>query len=221
MRATTVAGDRGVEVADGLGRLDLAARRRRRSTSVADVGQGDVDDVAERVLRVVGDADAHRALGLAGAAHPLVLAGVLQVLGVHGRSFARSVRGAGVARQATGPAGLGVLRCRGLATRGDLDLVGLLELDRAVAPASLHLSMTPPVKSSAAARSCGLADRLDDVRRAQHLAVDLDAAVGVLEARSGRRPGPSLSWIASAPASRSSSTASSSCVAADPPVGRR
>ena len=69
-----------------------AAKTQRRTTPprktgldvLADLGQLDVDDVAERVLRVVGDAHAHGALVTASGADPLVLAGVLQVIGIHG-----------------------------------------------------------------------------------------------------------------------------------------
>ena len=65
------AADRGVDLGDALGRLDLAERLARLHRG-ARLGQLDVDDVAERVLRVVGDADPDRADGC-GARDPLVL----------------------------------------------------------------------------------------------------------------------------------------------------
>ncbi len=51
-----LAAERRVDVADRLGRLQLADGVTARQVA-ADLGQRDVDDVAERVLRVVGDAD--------------------------------------------------------------------------------------------------------------------------------------------------------------------
>ncbi len=86
LRATTSPADRRVDVADRLRRLQLAAGAAGRRRCRPHLGQRDVDDVAERVLGVVGDPDPHRALVLTGLAHPLVLGGVLQVVGVHGSS---------------------------------------------------------------------------------------------------------------------------------------
>src|SRR5919112_1407501 len=74
--------DRCIDVAHRLGRLELAARRGRLDRG-PDLGQVDIDDVTERLLGVIGDADPHRALLVAGVADPLVLGGVLQVLGEH------------------------------------------------------------------------------------------------------------------------------------------
>ena len=53
------AGDRRVDLRHALGRLDLAERLAGRDRR-ARLGQLHVDDVAERVLREVGDADPHR-----------------------------------------------------------------------------------------------------------------------------------------------------------------
>ena len=64
-----LAGQRGVDVADRLGRLQLAAGR-AGGDRLADLGQRDVDDVAERVLRVVGDADPDGAVVLTRAGAP-------------------------------------------------------------------------------------------------------------------------------------------------------
>ena len=54
LRAVTVPGDRGVEVAHALGRLDLAAGI-AGGQGGPDLGERDVDDVAQGILRVVGD----------------------------------------------------------------------------------------------------------------------------------------------------------------------
>ena len=69
-----VAGERRVELADRLRRLDLAADLARRDAG-AGAGQLDEDDVAELVGRVVGDADGR---DVAVEGDPLVLGGVLE-----------------------------------------------------------------------------------------------------------------------------------------------
>ena len=71
------AADRCVDVAHGLGRLQLPHCVPGRDSG-AGLGQGHVDDVAELVLGIVGDADAQDAVALP---NPLVLCGVLEVLG--------------------------------------------------------------------------------------------------------------------------------------------
>ena len=73
-----LAGDRRVQVRDGLGRLDLAAGLPRGHRG-ADLGQVHVDDVAQGVGGDGGDADGHNVPGLRG--NPLVLGGVLQFSG--------------------------------------------------------------------------------------------------------------------------------------------
>src|SRR5689334_7667842 len=72
-----LAGDRGVDVARGLHRLDDADR-----LALGDLAAGlrrlDEHHVAQLLLRVIGDADAHGAVRF--AAHPLVAFGVAEVL---------------------------------------------------------------------------------------------------------------------------------------------
>src|SRR5699024_12056798 len=81
-----VTGDRGVEVGDGIRRLDLSAGL-TGGDGVADLGQVDVDDLAEGVGGDGGDADLD---GLAdelvgGTVDPLVLSGVGVVFGQRGQ----------------------------------------------------------------------------------------------------------------------------------------
>ncbi len=81
------AGDGRVEIADGLDAFD-GAEDLAGFEGVADLGQIDEDDVAERALRVVGDAD-----GAGGAVDgdPLVFLGVLVVGGVGHSAVLRSL----------------------------------------------------------------------------------------------------------------------------------
>ena len=72
-----LAGDGRVDLRHALRRLDLTEGLARRSPSAPTSGRRHEHDVAESVLRVVGDADPDVAV-VAGA-HPLVLAGVLEV----------------------------------------------------------------------------------------------------------------------------------------------
>ena len=89
------------------------------STRVPHLGQRHVDDVAERVLGVVGDADPDRALVLARGAHPLVLGGVLQVVGVQAGLLGSAQR----SRAAAGYCGRArrTRRCVGSTTRLDVE----------------------------------------------------------------------------------------------------
>ena len=75
-----VTGDRCVQIADALRRLDLTAGTACRER-LPYCGQRDVDDVAERILGEFSDAEDHRA-GVR-AAHPLVFRGVAQLIGIH------------------------------------------------------------------------------------------------------------------------------------------
>src|SRR5512143_1584608 len=70
-------GDRRIDVGRGLHRLDDGARL-GGSDDAPDLRQLDVDEIAERRLRVIGDADADGAV--VARAHPLVRAGVPELL---------------------------------------------------------------------------------------------------------------------------------------------
>ena len=156
---------------------------------------------------------------LAGAADPLVLAGVLQVVGVHGDLLAvggRSVRCAAGYWPVPGSANSGR---DGLAHALDVDRLELLDLDRR-RRRPRAVSIGPAGEGQRRAQGVRVADHVDDVRRLEQLAVELDPADGVLERASARPPGPApLNCIASAPAVRSSWTVSSSEPTSTGPVG--
>src|SRR3954470_10566256 len=95
-----------------------------------------------------------------------------------------------VARRLSGRAGPGVLRCRRLHDRGDLDLVGLPGLDASVDVGALDLVDEATFEVERGGQVMGAADGLDDVGRAQHLAVDEDSPVDVLERALGHDPDP-------------------------------
>src|SRR5262245_34346906 len=179
-----------VEVADRLGRLQLTAGG-TGGDRLADRRQGDVDDVAELVLGVVGDADPNGSVGLAGRADPLVLLGVLQVVGVHGSPCwtsegsavhvaTRSAVSAGYPSRrpsitggpvrAAGSLRLGELRRRSLAYGGDVERLLLVDLDGRAGVLELRDGAVD--QAQRALQGVRVADHVEDVRRGEQRPVD-------------------------------------------------
>ena len=138
------------------------------------LGQRDVDDVAERALRVVGDADPQRVA--LGGADPLVLGGVLQVLGrVHARNGTQPVA----------PRSLTRAQFVGWEYRGGRSPGRSARMTtcwrcsaRASPPARLAVSATPPGMPIAVASVGGSPIARIVVRDGHRDAVDRDAGAG-------------------------------------------